>query len=711
MISALLLLLLKVLRIVLLFAIYPINAIIQYIKIAKSSDNVALKFFKTFITSFTLAWWCGLVFTILLLANVLEVLFMGGSVVALLESGEIDVANLPTVVEEDDGNTNTSSSSNGAKVSNINGMYIIDMSTISDSTTVSLSSGTYQNGTVKQRAEILTIVQEICARPEITITPQQLLGTFFTECNATISCSGSVIDTVFEATPNAWSCAGPFQINTQSWEITGNELQGRAFISSLEDPNLTDDQRVQTASTCSKTIEGHKRPYYGCFSDAAYTCALYQSRAVDAATTYFHWSDDAENFIAGLGGTSEQIAMARYVAGISYYSGYSSDCKTYLIPMYFDMMKAYGDLTQWYALGNRASYRTKNNEIMDTLSRTTGDLSPGSGTYYNTYKAARASGTQQSYEYPFFNLNGGKWVYEGLVAMAEELGAEYEASQSEASSNLSVSDQINNLVSYAESLVGNSTFPLTGGGTSVSSGYCARFVRCVAYFGAGVTINYGNGNQYPQDHAINYKSDGTVDWSVIPIGVCVVSDGTGSDGAKYGHVALYVGNGQIIEAGGSTIRKTSIDNMYHTNKIIGWGYLSGINYTNSNNSNNQNWNVIYSLLKQQIGKPYVYGSAGPSSFDCSGLVYYVYRETGIAPNIARTAQAQFNSSTRISESQLTPGDLVFYSFNNSTSSVDHVAIYIGNNKVIHAPTTGQTVCEHSINMSTSQPIVGYGRVN
>lgn len=86
---------------------------------------------------------------------------------------------------------------------------------------------------------------------------------------------------------------------------------------------------------------------------------------------------------------------------------------------------------------------------------------------------------------------------------------------------------------------------------------------------------------------------------------------------------------------------------------------------------------------KHLGKPYVYGATGPNSFDCSGLTQYVYR-TAVGIEISRTTYTQINVGTPISASQLQPGDLVF-------TSADHVQIYIGNGKVIHAPQPGDVV--------------------
>lgn len=91
---------------------------------------------------------------------------------------------------------------------------------------------------------------------------------------------------------------------------------------------------------------------------------------------------------------------------------------------------------------------------------------------------------------------------------------------------------------------------------------------------------------------------------------------------------------------------------------------------------------VVTEAKKHLGKPYIYGTAGPSSFDCSGLVQYVYKQLNI--NLPRTTFDQINSGTAVSQDKLQPGDLVF------TASY-HVGVYVGNNQIIHAPQDNDVV--------------------
>ena len=93
------------------------------------------------------------------------------------------------------------------------------------------------------------------------------------------------------------------------------------------------------------------------------------------------------------------------------------------------------------------------------------------------------------------------------------------------------------------------------------------------------------------------------------------------------------------------------------------------------------------FIAQEMGKPYKYGATGPDSYDCSGLVYYIYNRLGIT--LPRTANAQSKVGVYVSKEDLDYGDLVFFARNGKT--VNHVGIYVGNGEFVHAPQTGDVV--------------------
>ena len=103
----------------------------------------------------------------------------------------------------------------------------------------------------------------------------------------------------------------------------------------------------------------------------------------------------------------------------------------------------------------------------------------------------------------------------------------------------------------------------------------------------------------------------------------------------------------------------------------------------------------------QVGDTYRLGGNGPSVFDCSGLTSYAYRQNGIS--IPRTASAQYRAATKVSNPR--PGDLVFF-----LNGAQHVGIYIGNGKMVHAANPRRGVEVSSINSGWyARTFTGFGR--
>jgi cell wall-associated NlpC family hydrolase len=86
----------------------------------------------------------------------------------------------------------------------------------------------------------------------------------------------------------------------------------------------------------------------------------------------------------------------------------------------------------------------------------------------------------------------------------------------------------------------------------------------------------------------------------------------------------------------------------------------------------------------QVGDPYVWGAAGPGSFDCSGLTQYAYAAAGVS--LPHSSGMQSGMGASVPTSAMAPGDLLFF-----YSPVSHVAMYIGNGQMVHASTYGQPV--------------------
>ena len=108
---------------------------------------------------------------------------------------------------------------------------------------------------------------------------------------------------------------------------------------------------------------------------------------------------------------------------------------------------------------------------------------------------------------------------------------------------------------------------------------------------------------------------------------------------------------------------------------------------------------IVELAYKQLGKPYVWGTHGPRSFDCSGLTSYLYKQAyGIG--ISTSSRAQASYGYKVSKSNLKKGDLMFFA--TGGGGISHVGIYVGNNKLIHASTPSTGVILSDINSSYYQ---------
>lgn len=104
---------------------------------------------------------------------------------------------------------------------------------------------------------------------------------------------------------------------------------------------------------------------------------------------------------------------------------------------------------------------------------------------------------------------------------------------------------------------------------------------------------------------------------------------------------------------------------------------------------------VVSNALSRVGSAYVLGSAGPDAFDCSGLMYWSFKQAGIS--ISRTSSAQASGGTYVEKGNLQPGDLVFFSAAPG-SGISHVGMYIGNGMMVHAGTPSTGVQRSTINI-------------
>ena len=115
------------------------------------------------------------------------------------------------------------------------------------------------------------------------------------------------------------------------------------------------------------------------------------------------------------------------------------------------------------------------------------------------------------------------------------------------------------------------------------------------------------------------------------------------------------------------------------------------------------------VAKKQIHKRYKWGGDNPKKgFDCSGLIQYAYKT--IKVNIPRSAAAQYKHAKRVALKHLEVGDLIFFHTRRTRSRVNHVGIYLGGNKFIHASRRGKNVSVTNFDGYWRKKFVGAGRV-
>ena len=111
----------------------------------------------------------------------------------------------------------------------------------------------------------------------------------------------------------------------------------------------------------------------------------------------------------------------------------------------------------------------------------------------------------------------------------------------------------------------------------------------------------------------------------------------------------------------------------------------------------------FSAARPQAGTPYVWGGSGPNGFDCSGLVQWAFGQADVS--LPRVTHDQVDQGTRVSYEDARRGDILYWT--DSGGYAYHVAIYLGEDRMIDAPHTGSTVGERNV---TKQNLAGAVRL-
>ncbi len=108
-------------------------------------------------------------------------------------------------------------------------------------------------------------------------------------------------------------------------------------------------------------------------------------------------------------------------------------------------------------------------------------------------------------------------------------------------------------------------------------------------------------------------------------------------------------------------------------------------------SDTSSFSEVIAYAKKYVGVRYVGGGKSPKGFDCSGFVGYVYKHFGV--KLSASASGMYSNGTKVSKSALRAGDILFFdaSRRGKAGSIDHVGIYMGNDKFIHASSTNDSV--------------------
>lgn len=217
--------------------------------------------------------------------------------------------------------------------------------------------------------------------------------------------------------------------------------------------------------------------------------------------------------------------------------------------------------------------------------------------------------------------------------------------------------------------------------------------------GEWLNVTLDNGETYESDEPIKgFVTDGPLN----------VRSGPGTSNKKVGSLSRG-STVTVLENCGNGWYKISTD------KLEGYVSADYISLTDNTSASNSGVGAAAAALAAKlVGCRYVYGAAGPNSFDCSGLIYYIYKQLGYSMSRGSSGQ-YYNNGYFVSSSEMQPGDLIFFfdrRFDSSggTLPTTHVGIYAGGGQFIHASTTSYRVQYDSISGYYGNYIVGIKRI-
>lgn len=176
--------------------------------------------------------------------------------------------------------------------------------------------------------------------------------------------------------------------------------------------------------------------------------------------------------------------------------------------------------------------------------------------------------------------------------------------------------------------------------------------------------------------------------------------------------ALYSADAPALPSGSSAADVTTTTNSSSSSNStnISGNLASTTDKYVQGMSNAQKLEYVIYTAQQQLGKPYIFGAMGTSSYDCSGLTLYCFKQIGITLAHSAYTQGYSDTYTKISsQSSLRRGDLVFFNTLSDGDQCDHVGIYLGNNYFIHASSGAAKVVTSSLDSGYYSRVYSWGR--